>query len=609
MSLPHTSELELEMEQARARWVRRRFLWLVGISLLLSAPFLLLLWVSIPADRQDRLNIHNAHLVRTWWATLSTGLYVVAAIVVILKRNARDSARFTTKLAIALITLIAALAVPIERYAAGIEGAYSLEQLANQQRNASGTSTGSDAIDSFRAGFQEGLNSGRRSTTTSTQPAQPPTTLPARHNAEIPLRTGVMLNIDTSDLDEDADKQLSPTTAQGAPGTITRTTQKSKRDPFDDFILRTVFTPGVRTALFGIYVIFITHLISCIFMPWTVRESLIPGVAALGGFSLVLGADLFAGQLGLTFAAITLASVTACLVPGTVLCWWRYSRFRGEFRLQFESGRYKELRGELASARKIHETCLPEPILTGPVRVAYAYRPMSDIGGDLLVSRRIGTGPDAPVLVAIIDVTGHGIAAALTVNRLLGELDRVIGASADPEPGQVLSALNTYTRLMLSHHGLYLSACVFRLEPKTRTLRYASGGHPTAYRLNTTSRPTGQFPRPHQPADPHAPSPQDLDSTATLLGVLSPEDYDPGETTLTLAPGEIIIACTDGATETRDADGQLLRTAGVRTIVQEIVAVSTIPPESIPEAVLSRLDRIRPGDAEDDTLIVMLRFA
>ena len=580
----HTTEYEHEMEMERARWVRRRFLWLAGVSLLLAAPFLPLIWLTIPAEGGPREGMRQAQLVRAYWATLTLGLYLAAALTVLVRRRARESTRFTTMLAIALITFVAALSVPVERFAAGTEGTSSLEQLAKERATNSGASMGQNPVDAFRAGFQAGLSGAA------------PATAPTEGPSGVKIRLGMGTNVEI---------QLGDDVEEPAAGSTTSPTTQSARaakesDLVEEVILRSILTPGVRTAFYGVYVVLVTHLIACMFMPWTVRESLIPGAGALGGFSLVLLADAISGQVSSVFALATVATVASSLVPGTLLCWWRYSRFRGEYRLRFESGRYRELRSELASARRIHESCLPAQRLTGPVRVSYAYRPMSDIGGDLLVCRTVGSvvgaveEVDAPVLAAIIDVTGHGISAALTINRLLGELDRVIGGSSDPQPGAVLAALNTYTRLMLSHHGLYLSACVFRFDPRARTLRFASGGHPTAYRVSTTGGPA---------------SGGDFESTATLLGVLPPEQYNPGEIETTLEPGEVIVACTDGATETRLEGGGLLRTAGLREIVRQITAIGTIPPEAIPETVLKRLDAIRPGEVEDDTLIVAFRFA
>ena len=88
----------------------------------------------------------------------------------------------------------------------------------------------------------------------------------------------------------------------------------------------------------------------------------------------------------------------------------------------------------------------------GPVRLNYVYEPMRQIGGDLLFvhpppdAMRDGSGTFSAV---ILDVTGHGIAAALTVNRLVGELERLFSENAAASPGDVLRGLNRYVTVTL----------------------------------------------------------------------------------------------------------------------------------------------------------------
>ena len=55
----------------------------------------------------------------------------------------------------------------------------------------------------------------------------------------------------------------------------------------------------------------------------------------------------------------------------------------------------------------------------GFVRFEYRYTPMRELGGDFV---HLHVAASGIVHVVLLDVTGHGLAAALTVNRLYGEL-------------------------------------------------------------------------------------------------------------------------------------------------------------------------------------------
>src|SRR5690606_28540475 len=89
--------------------------------------------------------------------------------------------------------------------------------------------------------------------------------------------------------------------------------------------------------------------------------------------------------------------------------------------------RYGEFRRELTDARRIHESLFPKPKCEGDVHFLYLYEPMRQIGGDYLFVSCAPTddGRREMLSFVVIDVTGHGIPAALTVNRLHGELSRL----------------------------------------------------------------------------------------------------------------------------------------------------------------------------------------
>ena len=67
-------------------------------------------------------------------------------------------------------------------------------------------------------------------------------------------------------------------------------------------------------------------------------------------------------------------------LPGLAWSWWRYRSFAERFGARAVQKRYAEVTRELTDARRIHEALFPPPITRGPVRVAYRYEPMREIG-------------------------------------------------------------------------------------------------------------------------------------------------------------------------------------------------------------------------------------
>jgi serine phosphatase RsbU (regulator of sigma subunit) len=342
--------------------------------------------------------------------------------------------------------------------------------------------------------------------------------------------------------------------------------------------------PGGRDVTVGIgwvLNVFVMHLFACLFLPWTPRECFRPlwPLLALNAVFTLLGGEEWYIKL------IWIAASPAVGLPGVFICWYRHSRFRDRFTLNALRTRYSEMKRELVDARRIHEDLFPKPIDTGPIRFQYRYEPMRQIGGDYLYASRApsAAGQDRALNFIVLDVTGHGIAAALTVNRLHGELDRVLAEEPAIRPGEVLRLLNRYVHLTLATHSVYVTALCVKVDPDADTLEYASGGHPPAF-LRAVDGTIEQ-----------------LDSTSFVLGACAGHDFNPEPCTLRFGPGDALIAYTDGATEARDARGRFLGIAGIQR------AVATGRPDrdgGWAGTILHAVDEHRHGPPADDTLII-----
>lgn len=328
----------------------------------------------------------------------------------------------------------------------------------------------------------------------------------------------------------------------------------------------------------GLFAVLISHVVACSFLPWTPTQALRPIVPVLI-LHLVLAFILTKTTIEGAIFRVLFASVTAC--PGVAVCWIRHSRRMEEFKLAFFQRRYGQVRRELFDARRIHEALFPTPIQEGPVQFSYLYEPMHQIGGDYLYAAC--DAPGKPVNIVLMDVTGHGIPAALTVNRLHGELQRLFAEQPNIAPGEVLSALNRYVYLTLADHSVFVTALCMRFDPVADIVEYASGGHPTAYLRGVDG------------------TVHELPSTSLLLGVCPSQEFDPGQATMHFQEGDSVIAYTDGALEARNSEGRMLGLRGMQRIV---AGMHDVKPGQWPRELIRAVESHRKGPPKDDTLVI-----
>ncbi len=322
------------------------------------------------------------------------------------------------------------------------------------------------------------------------------------------------------------------------------------------------------------------HLVGALFIPWTVREAA-QVLAALCGLGLLSDFLFVQGSLGHRIFEVFILPTAG--IPGLLYCWFRYSRFRNRFTLEHVLGRYGQLQQELQQARSIHEMLFPNEITEGPFQLRYRYEPMQQLGGDFVYVHR----DEADRLnIVVLDVTGHGITAALTVNRIHGELDRLYGEQTDLQPGDVLRALNRYFCVSIAKHGIFATAVAVRHDPWADQLEWANAGHPPPFVLDAQGGCAS------------------LDSNAVMLGVLDDPLYECETQVRAFAEGDRIVMYTDGATEAHDSRNEMLGIEGFEKALRDKAARPA--GDHVSEELLRDVQHFRDGPAEDDILIVEL---
>lgn len=188
--------------------------------------------------------------------------------------------------------------------------------------------------------------------------------------------------------------------------------------------------------------------------------------------------------------------------------------------------RQNALEREMQSAQEIQRVLIPEtlPSLEG-FAITSAYQPALEVGGDFF---QIIGQKDGSTIVAMGDVSGKGLKAAMNVSLIVG----VLRSMTDGEftPRQMLERLNRCLHGRLQ--GGFVTAMILRLQPNGN-ITLANAGHLPPFLNQEELKIEGCLP----------------------LGLLPAISYD--EINLLLHPGDRLSLYTDGLLEARNTAGEL----------------------------------------------------
>jgi serine phosphatase RsbU (regulator of sigma subunit) len=191
-----------------------------------------------------------------------------------------------------------------------------------------------------------------------------------------------------------------------------------------------------------------------------------------------------------------------------------------------QQARQNVLEQEIQSAREIQQVLIPEtlPSLKG-YAVTSAYQPALEVGGDFF---QILSNLDGSTVVALGDVSGKGLKAAMNVSMIVGVLRALTDATSSP--GEILAGLNR--ALCGRMRGGFTTGIVLRLDTDGK-VTFANAGHLPPFLNKQEVAVEGSLP----------------------LGLVSFAQYD--ELTLQLHPGDQLSLYTDGLLEARNSTGEL----------------------------------------------------
>jgi PAS domain S-box-containing protein len=183
----------------------------------------------------------------------------------------------------------------------------------------------------------------------------------------------------------------------------------------------------------------------------------------------------------------------------------------------------------IALAEGVQRQFLPErtSLVVGTLDLAASNDLCEDVSGDFY---DMVTLADGRIAVALGDVTGHGVAAALLMAQ--GRASLRAHLAHVPSAAGALNALNG--ALGTESDGKFLSLFCALICPRTGEVEWASAGHEPALLVRAR---TGEVQR--------------LEATGPPLWILKDPAYRAGRP-ITLEPGDLLLAHSDGATDAPD---------------------------------------------------------
>ncbi len=236
---------------------------------------------------------------------------------------------------------------------------------------------------------------------------------------------------------------------------------------------------------------------------------------------------------------------------------------------------------EIEQARLIQEHAMrSDSAPDARVSIHAVNKPHAYISGDFCRWERIA--PDVHALM-IADVMGHGVAAALftmQIRSLWEESRRLL-----PDPAGFLAHLNAQLGALTRGDGYFATAFYGIVDLGRLTIQYASAGHPP-------------------PLLAHAGAVRPLQAHGAALGLMADSAYT--ASTEPVAPGDALLAYSDGAIELTDRSGEEL---GGERLMALFGQVSGRPPaEALPALAESLLAYSGAFRFEDDVMLLGLRI-
>ncbi|MBF0253267.1 MAG: serine/threonine-protein phosphatase, partial [Candidatus Omnitrophica bacterium] len=218
---------------------------------------------------------------------------------------------------------------------------------------------------------------------------------------------------------------------------------------------------------------------------------------------------------------------------------------------------------------------------TDLVDIAVSYKPVFYMGGDYAKFHFIG---EKKLIFVLADVTGHGVSAALIVNRIHIAIERLI--REEIQPGELLKQLEEVISRDFGQMGIFLTAFCGLIDFSEKRLIYSNHGHPPQILLQSSDNSIVL-----------------MKSQTFLMGVGLEED-SVYHNDISFEEGDRIILFTDGITEARNEKGEMFGQERLEKFSRHNAGLDVV---QFNNKMLEEIECFQKGQQEDDIFLLTIQ--
>lgn len=237
------------------------------------------------------------------------------------------------------------------------------------------------------------------------------------------------------------------------------------------------------------------------------------------------------------------------------------------------------LKSEISVAARMQETLLAntKPEANG-LDIGVISVPAHQMNGDY---HHLIKGKDGSLGIAVADVVGKGVPAALSMSMIKYAVDSFPETLIRPQ--EILSNLNRVVERNVDP-SMFITMIYVHYNPETSTFTYSSAGHEPGLYYNAKKDTFTE-----------------LETKGIVLGVAPEAEYKQYD--LKVDEGDMLILFTDGVTECRQGD----RFLEIDEVLDVIRLYKHLPAQETVNQVFKHFERLQNFQLRDDFTLVILR--
>jgi serine phosphatase RsbU (regulator of sigma subunit) len=245
--------------------------------------------------------------------------------------------------------------------------------------------------------------------------------------------------------------------------------------------------------------------------------------------------------------------------------------------------RNEQMLFELKIASRVQMALLPRELPAGDkLHIVARMIPLMEVSGDFYEVLPLGADR---TLAAVIDVSGHGVPAALLTSVIKPALERA--AEKGSSTGSIAESLNASLYPLLSDTEFYFTMFLCVVDTAAMSIEYTNCGH-----TEPILQRGGGFGK--------------LNTDGVFIGLAEDSRY--GAKRARLERGDRLFVYSDGLTEARDPGGTEF---GGQGLLRSIASTASLPVASQVKAIMDEVDAFRDKGAEarkDDITLMIIEI-